>query len=230
MGKSGIYCYKDLENNNEIVYIGKDSNIHYNNRHYDHISPSKYNQQQINRILQNNPHRYQYNVLKSWETSKYSNRLANALEIIYIKRYNPKFNFTKGGDGLTGHNHSEETKRKIGKANTGKRHSEETKRKISKNNKTGKGSANHFYGKKHTLETRKKMSDAKKRAKNKSGYYRVSKKRDTTCKQGFLWNYQYYDDNGKMKRIVSVDIHKLEEKVKSKGLEWLKYETEENND
>ena len=60
----GIYCYLDTKQN-EVVYIGKDSNIDKNRRHRDHLAPSKYNQQQINRILQNNPSRYQYQVL--WE-------------------------------------------------------------------------------------------------------------------------------------------------------------------
>ena len=42
--------------------------------------------------------------------------------------------------------------------------------------------------------------------------------------------YQYTDlktdnyVNGKHKRISSVNIKKLEEKVKAKGLEWLKFE------
>ena len=249
---SGIYCYKDTLNNNEIVYIGKDSNISQNKRHTDHKLPCNYDKQPINRIIQCTPSRYKYEILKSWDRFKHSEFLASILEIIYIKRYSPKFNFTSGGEDLKGFKMSDSTRRKISESKKGikhsletrkkmsesrkgeksywygKQHSEETKKKISKNNRTGKGPANHFYGKKHTTETRKKMSDAKKKAKNSSGYYRVSKSKDPTCKQGFLWCYQYYDENGKPKSIRSIDINRLEKKVKTNGLEWLKYENTES--
>lgn len=109
----GIYCYEDTLNNNEIVYIGKDSNINRTSRHIAHTSPSRYNEQHINRVLQNNPKRYMYKVLKSWEKTKYPNQLTNLLEMLYIRRYAPKFNFTKGGEGLTGVKHTDETKNKI---------------------------------------------------------------------------------------------------------------------
>ena len=42
------------------------------------------------------------------------------------------------------------------------------------------------------------------------------------CKQGFVWRYQYVDNKGKRITISSVDLNKLEKKVKSKGLLWLK--------
>jgi hypothetical protein len=41
-------------------------------------------------------------------------------------------------------------------------------------------------------------------------------------KQGFFWRYRYYED-GKQKSINSVDIKKLEEKVKMKGLLWIDF-------
>jgi hypothetical protein len=55
--------------------------------------------------------------------------------------------------------HSEETKRKIGKANRGQTRSEETKRKMSESTK---GINSHFYGKTHSEDARRKMSEAKK--------------------------------------------------------------------
>ena len=217
--KSGIYCYKDLQNNNEIVYIGKDSNIHKNERHRQHLHPSLYNQQQINRILQNNPKRYKYEILKQWKTSKFHKNLANVLEILYIKRYNPKFNFTIGGEGLTG-----------------KKHTNETKKKMSENHHK------YWKGKKHTQKYKQKMSNACKglipwnknkklpqthktnisQARNKTNYYRVTIEKNKKLKQGFCYRYQYYDENGKHKKITSVNIKKLEKKVLEKGLEWFK--------
>lgn len=109
----GIYCYEDTWRDNEIVYVGKDSNIKRKSRHTAHTSPSRYGEQQINRVLQNNPNRYKYKVLKSWVRNNFHKNLANALEIIYIRRYAPIFNFTVGGQGLSGFKMSQETKNKI---------------------------------------------------------------------------------------------------------------------
>ncbi len=96
----GIYCFRDLKNNGEIVYVGKDSNIRKNKRYYAHIAPSKYDAQPVNKIIQNNPDRYQYEVLKKWKKDEMNNpNLLSALEMIYIRRYRPKFNYTAGGDG-----------------------------------------------------------------------------------------------------------------------------------
>ena len=95
----GIYCFKDLKNNDEIVYIGKDSNIGKNKRYYAHIAPSKYDAQPINRIVQNNPKRYKYEILKKLKRDEYHPNLLSALEMIYIRRHRPKFNYTPGGDG-----------------------------------------------------------------------------------------------------------------------------------
>lgn len=60
-------------------------------------------------------------------------------------------------------------------------------------------------------------------AKNTSGYFRTSKQKNIACKQGFIWNYRYINENGKRKCISSVDINKLEEKVLAKGLPWIKF-------
>ena len=57
----GIYYYFDNKKS-EIIYIGKDSNIDKNRRHKQHFQSSKYDNQHVNKILQNNPQRYDYNV------------------------------------------------------------------------------------------------------------------------------------------------------------------------
>jgi len=131
----GIYCYKDLQNDNSIVYIGKDANIHINKRHKDHFTPSRYDEQVINRVLQNNPDRYSYEVLKEWNMEEHHPKTAVLLEKLYIRRYDPKFNFTKGGEGLVGFKHSEETKNKIRQSKLGSHHTDETKKKMSNSRK-----------------------------------------------------------------------------------------------
>ena len=145
----GVYCYEDTFKDNQIVYVGKDSNIARKQRHRDHTNPSKYNAQKINRILQNNPGRYKYKILKQWEKSNKSPWLADVVEILYIRRHNPKFNFTIGGDGARG----------CTPWNKGVSPSEETRKKISEANK-GRQAWNK--GKTLSDEYRKKLSDAHK--------------------------------------------------------------------
>ena len=243
----GVYCYVDLKTD-DVVYIGKDSHIDENRRHRQHLSPSCYNEQQINRVLQNTPQRYKYKVLKKGD---FSQNLLNALEILYIRRYSPKFNYTIGGEGSLGCKLSKETKEKLRKAHlgkkgtfTGRKHTLETRKKMSQNHADVSGENNPMYGKHLSEEAKKKLSLANtgensphygipkskthrekiSKSQNTSGYFRVNKQNDKKCKQGFKWRYQYYDKNGNRKVITSVDINKLEEKVKSKGLEWFKIE------
>ena len=96
----GIYQYVDVETG-EVVYIGRDSHIHQNKRHKQHLQPSLYSTQRFNRILQNNPNRYRYEVI--YENDNYSEDDLNRLEKQLIEVWNPKFNFTKGGEGCQGY-------------------------------------------------------------------------------------------------------------------------------
>lgn len=155
----GIYCYRDLNNHDKIIYIGKDSNIDKNKRHNEHMAPSKYDEQVINRVLQNNPDRYDYEVLIKGDISE---KILNGFEKSFIRMYDPKFCFTDGGEGISGWHHSEEAKRKMSIAQKGENHwnygghlSEEHKQKISKANK---GMDSSMKGKKHSEKTKKKMS------------------------------------------------------------------------
>lgn len=73
----------------------------------------------------------------------------------------------------------------------------------------------------HTNESKQKISETT----NKLGYYRVTKHKSKTCKQGFIYEYQYYDETEKRKKkISSVDLDKLKEKVITKGLIWKKFD------
>lgn len=112
----GVYCFVDKKDH-KIVYVGKDSHIDENRRRRDHMKPSTYKEQVINRVLQNNPDRYTYQVLafdvKDQET-------LNNLEIMHIANLKPRFNFTDGGEGLIGYKKTEEHKRKLSEAKTKK--------------------------------------------------------------------------------------------------------------
>ena len=70
----------------------------------------------------------------------------------------------------------------------------------------------------HSLDGMRKISEFN----NSTGFFRVSKVKTKSFNQGFSYVYQYYDDNGKPKRIRSKNLSDLEEKVHKKGLIWMK--------
>lgn len=228
----GIYCYKDSKID-EIVYIGKDSHIEQERRNKAHYHKSNRDMQVINKVLQDNPNRYDYQVL-SWNVNDH--QTLNKLEIEYISKLNPKFNFTIGGEGVTGYKHSDERKEKMRKAKLGRKLSDETKQKMSENH------PKYWLGKKRSNETIQKIIDAKKgtthsdetkikmsKAHNTTGFFRVYKVVNKRCKQGFTFVYSYYE-NFNRKYIRNVNLKKLEEIVKSKGLKWfIVDETKANN-
>lgn len=195
----GIYAYFDKKDNS-VVYVGKDTSIEKNKRHREHLYKSNYNKQAINRILQNNPNRYTYQVLV-WDVK--DQETLTSLEIQNIRQLKPKFNFTDGGDGKTGYITSDETKKKISKSLTGLKHSEETKEKMRKAHK----------GFKHTEETKRKMSEnhwdsSGENNPNYKDYPRIIKK-------GFYDGKQLYalkKDGKILKRSYFLD--KLEEELK----------------
>lgn len=96
------------------------------------------------------------------------------------------------------------------KANKGVPKSEEHKQKISQ----------ALKGKKRTLEHSINSS----KWQNTSGYYRVSIIKCEKCNQGYSYAYDWNDEDGNHKRLKSINIEKLEQKVKDKGLIWIKYE------
>ena len=227
----GIYAYIDKKNN-QIVYVGKDSSIHEDKRHKQHFYPSRYDAQQINRVLQNNPDRYTYQRL--WEVEDCTDNHLNQIEIYFTDKYNPKFSYTKGGDGTSGYKWSDEQKKKIsGKNNpmygrTGKsnpiygRTGENNHmygKKCPEHSERMKGEKNPMYNKRHTENSKRKMSKTKSKRYNTTGFYKVSISNCSSCKKGFTWRYRYCIDS-QHKSISSTDLNKLKEKVLEQDLEW----------
>ena len=205
----GIYKYTDLKTG-EIVYIGKDSHIDKNQRHRNHLSPSRYDKQPFNRILQNNPERYEYGVI--WATEDCTDLKLNKMEILFGKIYNPKFNFDEFGKGGC-KGHTEETKRKLSENHhkywEGKKRSDKTKQKISE---TLKG---------HTLseETKRKISEGHKgktlSEEHKKKLSESHKNKYATIHKG---GFTYY---GKKKYILRLNGKILKQSINlSKLLNW----------
>lgn len=198
----GIYQYRDLETD-DVVYIGRDSNIGINKRHIAHLSPSAYNKQPFNRVIQNNPNRYKYEVICQYDDL--SDDELNYLEIKEILKHKflydeiPKFNYTIGGDGISGYRHTDETKRKMAENNArywkGKTRSEETRKKISEANS---GENNYMYGNKQSDETKNKRSES------------LTKNYARIIKKGIKNGKQYYGIRFKGKTIkYSINKDKL---------------------
>ena len=68
-----------------------------------------------------------------------------------------------------------------------------------------------------TLSIEQKIKKSKQQ--NTTGYYRVIIQQEKNRKPRYVYSWR---ENNKRKRLSSVDINKLEEKVKSKGLPWYK--------
>lgn len=114
---TGIYGYFDTLKY-KIIYIGKDSNIEKKVRHKQHYSPSLYNAQKINQVLQNDKiGRYSY---VEFDKGYYNDDTLNEKEIYWISYFDPLFNFTKGGDGISGYEFTDEHRKKISESMRGK--------------------------------------------------------------------------------------------------------------
>lgn len=169
------------------------------------------------------------------------------------KHNNEPDNLVAISHGLHSHLHNKnktvpkEVRLKMSESRKGKKHSEETKRKMSLTRQGRPLSDYHIMrlreshiGLKHSEETKRQMSIDRKGKKlttqhkkelskstNTTGFFRVSKQKKKSCKQGFYYVYSYHDE-GKRRKIASIDINNLKDKVVSKGLEWYEFDNEKN--
>ena len=224
----GIYTFTDKKTGN-IVYIGKDSHIDVQERIKTHYRKSTYDSQQFNKVLQNNPDRYIPNVYCHVNTVDELNQL----EFDLINLYRPKFNYKHGGQGRYINQEFEYTVAKNGKTPEGKQKyviktmfRKELVRSVDydylKNicQKLNNGELTPTEVKEMKRQITPSLKTNLKRSKiNKSGFYRIRKSLDNTCKQGYLWIYEYYDGR-KHKKIRRVDFFKLKQEVHKRKLPW----------
>lgn len=224
----GIYKFTDKETGN-IVYIGKDSHIDKKARYNEHFYPSSYDEQQINRVLQNNPERYEY---CEWYHVNSIEEL-NQLEFDLINLYRPRFNFQHGGKGGR---FFEKFSYSVAKAGINRQGNQVYKISnpdnspliLSINQSYLKDICEKLNDKILTLDDVEEIKSNRKlslktkirQSKNNStGFFRVTKSKDKSYNQGFAWRYEYWD-NGKKKKFSRIDFFKLKEEVHKRNLPW----------
>ena len=208
----GIYCYIDLTNNN-IVYVGQDSHLHKERRRHQHLEPARYDKKKINKILQNNPSRYKYKVL--WEINDCSMNHLNQMEIYYINKYQPKFNFTPGGSSFGcgpshpryGCKNSLEHNQKISKALRGRKFTEAHKNKIKQNHAPMNGENNPMWNKHHSLESREKIKQNHRHTKYWLGKHRSEETKQKIREAHLIKNNPHiikkgFDTQGRQKYAI----------------------------
>jgi len=172
---------------------------------------------------------FEFRIIEECEDEILSER-----EILWIKKYRELgknlYNFTDGGEGMSGWKHSEETKKKMSEARKGKSPSEEHKKKISESLKGRKvpketltkvsksisGDKNHFYGKHHTDETKARMSKSHTGKKLSNEHKR---KLSESSKGNKSMTGRHHSEETKKKMSIARKGKKLSEEHKRKILE-----------
>lgn len=222
----GIYVIKNKINNK--MYIGQ--SIHIESRwkeHINHLNSHNHNNKHLNcswnKYHQNN---FDFIIIAKCKTSE-----LDFLERLFIKLYkttNPKYGYNKtnGGKDINGENNPNYERDCSGKNNSfyGKKHSQKSK-KLMRDAKLGKKLTKQHKKSISDSLTNRIRSDEECRAiskgQNSTGYYRVSKKKAKSTKQGYSYSYSWRE-NGKRRFISSVSLKKLEQKVKERNLPWEK--------
>lgn len=234
----GIYSILNLENGK--IYVGQSIDIFprfkrhlyllRNNKH-----PNNHLQKAFNKYGEKS---FKFNILENCSKKQLNNNEQWWIKYFKSNLKENGYNNTSGGD--SNYIFSEESRKKMSYAQKGekhsmwgKRHTEESRKKMSESRT---GEKNHMFGKKHSTESIKKISEAKQGIKhtleqkvcisksvNTTGYFRVRKQKSKTCKQGFTYQYRYYNEKNRRCVICRIDINDLKEEVLKRGLEWIEY-------
>lgn len=216
--KQGKYKYGDHKFLHEPLYVGKGTGRRLGTSKHEH-----------NPILQNKLQKMKPIILILFNklTEKKSIELEKLLISLIGRRVNggPLCNLTDGGDGISGHIHSKETKLKMSEATKNRKPvSEETKKKISETKTGRKLTKEHIEkirksntGKKRTEEYCKKMSILRKGEKRSE----EAKKKMSIAKLG-----KKQSEETIQKRIAFLKGKKMTDQFKlkiSKGIKqhWL---------
>lgn len=195
MNRAGIYIITSTENSR--VYIG--STVNFKNRW-------KHHRVSLRRGVHSNPHlqrawnkygedTFEFGVLEYLDDPEELHLAEQFWMDVYQEEGKKLYNFGLAArSARLGRPHSEETKRRIGKAHTGQTHTEETRRKLSEIAKarppisdetrrrlSKQGREHNRWGKHHTEATKRKIGKA-----NKSNQYALGHtvSEEARCKMG----------------------------------------------
>ena len=171
--------YKATNKINGKCYIGFDSNWPMRQiQHKYHSQSTKIQSSFYNSIRKYSWDNFEWCILYQSKEKDHTLKVMETHFIIENDSYNNGYNMTFGGEGASGHKHSEESKLKMSEAQKGKKghiHSPETKLKIGMSNKikslsrkpiseeTRKKLGVHRLGKRLSEETKLKISIAHKK-------------------------------------------------------------------
>lgn len=209
---SGIYSI--INKSNGKIYVGQTS------RPFDERKSEHFNR--LNRQVHSNPHlqsawnkygedAFEFNILENCPKEDLGEN--EDWWITYFDSTNQSKGYNLQSGGVSDYTVSDETRKKQSEALKGYKHSEEFCKKISDARKGMVFSETH----------KRNMSKSKCKSLNNSGFYRVHKDKDSRYAQGFRYVYKWVE-NGKNKKITSVSLDKLKEKVLSQGLVWCRIE------
>lgn len=168
-----FYVYKITNTVNGKLYIGKAENV--TERWQKHVSHARTMRGFIlhNAIRKYGEKNFEVSIMEECKTDEEASEREIFWVAVYktnIYRHGSEFgyNMTDGGEGMTGHHHSDDTKRKMSEASKGKPKSESHKKQLSiahvgmklmPEHKANIGRAG--IGRKHTKIAREKLSASK---------------------------------------------------------------------
>lgn len=224
---SGIYSIKNKKNGK--IYIGQSVNI--TPRWWDHKKllrkekhPNDHLQSAWNMYGEES---FEFIIIEECDESQLDEK--EKFWILHFNSNDKKYGYNNsiGGDfnpmkssyiankvskKLKGRSFSEEHRKNLSKAHKGKKLSKKHRENMSKAHLEN----NPWKGQKHEKSSKLKMS----KRKNTSGFYNVTKQNEPTCKQGFTWRY-LYQENGKNRKLTSINLFKLKLKVLENELDWI---------
>lgn len=200
--KPGHYVYGEYEFDYEPFYVGKGSN----GRSHLHLNGNK-NNTYFDRKIKKIQKIYGYDPI----IVKYQEMLLETVSFILeqnmIKtigrldlKTGPLCNHTNGGEGMSGHITSNETRQKLREIKKGQKHTEETKEKISKSKK----GHNYCLGKIRPEEVKKKISNTLKGRKLNED----TKQKISISLKGRLVSKETRDKISKSRKSMSEEVKK----------------------
>ena len=215
----GIYMI--LNKNNGKIYIGQSIDAEYRMKKHKQQLTGNYH---LNTHLQRAWNKYgedafEFNLLEKCPKESLNNSEKWWIEYCDSTNQDKGYNHQSGGS--SNFTVSDTARKHMSDAHKGivsYHPTDEQKRELSI---ARKGKGNPMYGKHHTMEHKLKLS----KSRNNTGYFRVSKRKDSGSAQGFTYQYRW-TENGTRNRIFATDIEILKEKVLERGLEWIKLDEE----